>query len=93
MTRANEKNKKLEERFIKKVKEHKQANQLITENEKSIEELEKEIKTARDCLNKVFAEVHTAQIFDQDCRITQEMCNKRYLDLKQAERERMELVK
>jgi len=55
---------------------------LITENEKSIEELEKEITVARDCLNKVFAEVPNTYIFDSDCRLTAEMCNKRYLDMK-----------
>ena len=93
LARANEKNKKLEERFIKKVKEHKQSNNLISENEKTIEELEKELGCVRDCLNKVFADVPSTFVFDSDCRITAEMCNKRFLELKKSERERLEQIK
>lgn len=93
LTRANEKNKKLEERFIKKVKETKQANQLVIENEKSIEDLEKELGFARDCLNKVFAELPGTFMFDSDCRISADICNRRFLELKSSESQRLEQIK
>ena len=83
LSRANEKNSKLEQRFVSKVKEWKQANKLIDENEKSITELEKELSTARDCLNKVFADLPQAFIFDSDNKISIEVCNEQYLSMKQ----------
>lgn len=91
--RANEKAKKLEERFIKKVKEVKELNMLISENEHSIEELESELGCARDCLNKVFADLPTTFVFESDSRITADVCNKRFLEMKQSERERLEYIK
>ena len=51
LSTANKKMKKLEERFIAKVKEHKQSLKLVEENENTIEEVEEEIMAARSCLN------------------------------------------
>lgn len=93
LSRANEKNQKLEQRFVNKVKEWKQANKLIEENEKSITELENEIGTARNCLNKVFVDLPRAFIFDSDNKLSIEVCNEMYLSLRSVEKERIEQVK
>ena len=43
---------------------------MIAENEKTIEELENELGCARDCLNKVFADLPSTELFDPDSRVT-----------------------
>ena len=47
LNKAKRKEAKIEERFVNKIKELKQANKLIEENEKSIEGLEEEIDIAK----------------------------------------------
>ena len=54
LNKANKMVKKLEERYIVKLKEIKQSNKLVEENENSIEVLEEEIDRAKKCLNLVF---------------------------------------
>ena len=47
LNKAKRKEAKIEERFVNKIKELKQSNKLIEENEKSIEGLEEEIDIAK----------------------------------------------
>ena len=47
MNKAKRKEAKIEERFVVKIKELKQSNKLIDENEKTIEVLEEEIDIAK----------------------------------------------
>ena len=54
LNKANKMVKKLEQRYIVKLKELKQSNKLVEENENSIEVLEEEIGRAKKCLNLVF---------------------------------------
>ena len=61
--------KKLEERYIVKLKELKQSSKLVEENERSIEGLEEEIGTAKKCLNLVFRNDAEADLFTEDTKI------------------------
>lgn len=91
---SNKKNEKLEQRFIQKVKDAKQATKLIEENEKSIVGLEQEVTIAKDCLNKVFSDVLSGSIaFTKDGKIKEALFMQLHTELKNIEREKIEQAK
>lgn len=87
LSKTNKKVEKLEQRYVKVLKERKGAEgenekklknlmKLVDENEGTIEALEEETRVAYRCLNGVLCDVISTDIFSEENRVTWDKCSK-----------------
>ena len=66
---------------------------LVEENEKTIEDLEEELRAAHRCLNTVLCDVIGTDLFSTENPVTWEKCIKLHQELKTRDKEKLEAVK